>query len=167
MSDQSRTKRAAAEFRPPRQCNDTRRCQSLGERQILELIFLGAPLPGILKKLCMMIDLRIGNVVSIISLLDGDQNHFCSIARTARQLGLDVFSVSAILSREESLLGTLEIYGCDPRRPAPQEDHLIESAVDLAAIALQRHEAEDGFGGTAIKPKGRMGGLFEKPPFIN
>jgi hypothetical protein len=163
MSDQSRTKRAAAEFRPPWQCNDTRRCQSMGERQIRELIFLGAPLPGILNKLCMMINLRIGNVVSIISLLDEDQNHFCSITQSAQQVGLDVFSLDAILSREHALLGTLEIYGCDPRRPTPRESHLIQRALDLAAIALQRHEGEDGFGGSAIKPKDRVGRPIPKP----
>jgi hypothetical protein len=167
MSDQSRTKRAAAEFRPPRQCSDTQRCQSLGERQIRELIFLGAPLPGILKKLCMMIDLRIGNVVSIISLLDEDQNHFCSITQSALHVGLNVFSLSAILSPEQGLLGTLEIYGCDPRRPTSQEDQLIKRAVDLAAIALQRDEEQGHFAERAIKPRGRLGGPFENPPFIN
>jgi hypothetical protein len=167
MNDQSRTKRAAAEFRPPRQCNDTRRCQSLGERQILELIFLGAPLPGILKKLCMMIDLCIGNVVSIISLLDEDQNHFCAITQSALQVGLEVFSLSAILSREKALVGTLEIYGCDLRRPTSKENHLIHRAVDLAAIALQRDEADGAFTGRAIKACGRMGGPLEKPLLIN
>lgn len=167
MTDQSRTKRILTEFRLHRQCTDTGRCQSLGEREIWELIFLGAPLPAILNKLCMMIDLRIGNVVSIMALLDEDQNHFCSIARTALQVGLDVFSVSGILSREHALVGTLEIYGCDRRRPTARENQLIERAADLATIALERHDAQGHFAERALKPRGRLGGPLEKPSFIN
>ena len=67
MTEQSRIKRPQLAFPLHRQPTDNRRCQVVGERQILELISLGAPLPGILNKLCMMIDVRIGNVVSIIS----------------------------------------------------------------------------------------------------
>jgi hypothetical protein len=167
MTEQSRTKRSPAEFHLRRQCNDSLGCPLVGERRIEELIFLGAPLPGILNKLCMMINLRIGNVVSIVSLLDEDQRHFCSITQSARQMGLDVFSLNAILSREQAVLGTLEIYGCDPRRPTPRENHLIQRAVDLAAIALQRHEATGDSTGRAIKPRGKMADPLEGPPFIN
>src|SRR5580698_2347632 len=117
MSEQSRTKRVPPDFPFHRQSADNRRCQVVGERQILELISLGAPLPGILNKLCMMIDVRIGNVVSIVSLPDSDENHFCAMTRSALQVGLEMFSASAILSPDNSFLGMLEIFGCDPRRP--------------------------------------------------
>ncbi len=109
MSEQSRSKRPP-DFHLYRQCADHRRCQLVGERQIIELISLGAPLPGILNKLCMMIDVRIGNVVSIVSLPEADENHNCSMTRSALQVGLEVFSSSAILAPDTTFLGTLEIY---------------------------------------------------------
>ncbi len=167
MTNQSRSKRAPLEFRARRQSNDTRRCQSVRERHIEDLISFGAPLPGILNMLCMMIDLRIGNVVSLVSLLDEDQRHFCSITQSALHVGLDVFSLSAILSREQALLGTLEIYGCDPRQPTPRENQLIERAVELAAVALQRHEPDGAFTARYGKARGRVGGPLDKPLLIN
>jgi hypothetical protein len=39
------------------------------------------------------------------------------MTRSALQVGLEVFSSSAILSADKNFLGTLEIYGCDARRP--------------------------------------------------
>jgi hypothetical protein len=171
MNDQFRTKRPPGEFRPHRPVSDGRRCQVVGERHIFELIALGAPLPGILNKLCMMIDVRISNVVSIISLPDADENHFCTITRTALQVGLEVFSSSAIFSANRNFLGTLEIYGCDARRPTPLECHLIDRVTYLAALALGGHEAlsepeEPEARGTA-KPRSKSGVPLEKRPFIN
>jgi ABC-type uncharacterized transport system permease subunit len=167
MPNQSRTKRAAGEFRLHRQFNDTRRCQLVGERQILELISLGAPLAGILNKLCMMIDIRIGNVVSIVSLAGADANHFCSVTQSALQVGLEVFSCSAILACDRTFLGALEIYGCDPRRPTQLEVHLIQKVVQLAALALQSHELGNEFERSVLEPKERIVRPLEKPPFIN
>jgi hypothetical protein len=169
MSDQSRSKRSPADFRFDRQCTDNRRAQVVGERQILELISLGAPLAGILNKLCMMLDVRIGDVVSIVSLADADESHFCSMTRSALQVGLDTFSCSAILASDRTFLGTLEIFGCDPRRPTLQECQLIDRVAYLASLALQRPEADADadFETPAVKTRGRLGGLLEKTPFIN
>jgi hypothetical protein len=167
MADQSSTKRPPSDFRFHRQCTDNRRCQVVGERQILELISLGAPLPGILNRLCMMIDVRIGDVVSIVSLPDADENHSCSMTRSALQVGLEVFSSSAILSFDHIILGTLEIFGCDPRRPTPLECQLIERVAYLASLALQSREPEDDIEAPSIKPRGKLGGPLEKLPFIN
>jgi hypothetical protein len=173
MTEQSRTKRPYLEFQHHRQSTDNRRCQVVGERQILELIALGAPLPGILNKLCMMIDVRIGNVVSIISLPDQAENHFCSMTHSALQVGLEIFSSNAILSSDRIFLGMLEIFGCDPRRPTMLEFHLIDRITYLAALALQRPESpgaprEDDHAETLeIKPKGKLVGPLEKPPYIN
>src|ERR1700735_5665311 len=112
MTEQSRTKRPHLDFQPHRQSTDNRRCQFVGERQILELISLGAPLPGILNKLCMMIDVRIGNVVSMVSLADEADNHFGSMPTSALRAGLEIFASNQILSPEGLFLGTLVIFGC-------------------------------------------------------
>jgi hypothetical protein len=171
MNDQSRTKRPPAEFRLHRPASDGRRCQVVGERQILELISLGAPLSGILNKLCMILDVRIGNVVSIVSLPDADENHFCTMTRSALQVGLEVFSSSVILSADRNVLGTLKIYGCDARRPTPLEYYLIERVTYLAALALQRHEVPadpvEPPEPRNEKPRAKSGAPLEKPPFIN
>jgi hypothetical protein len=52
---------------------DTVGSQLAGERHILELIALGAPLPGILNRLCTALDVQIGNVISLV-LLTGEAN---------------------------------------------------------------------------------------------
>jgi len=167
MADQSRTRRTPVEFRLHRQFNDTLRCHLAGEAQILELISLGAPLPGVLNKLCMMIDIRIGNVVSTVCLPEEDEHYFCTVTQSALQVGLEVFSSSAILAFDETFLGSLEIYGCDPRRPTPLEDHLIQRVVQLAALALQSHEVGNEFERSALEPKARILRTVEKAPFIN
>jgi hypothetical protein len=167
MTEQSRIKRAPSDFRFHRQSADNRRCQVVGERQILELISLGAPLPGILNKLCMMIDVRIGNVVSIISLPDQAENHFCSMTHSALQVGLESFSSTEILSPDRIFLGMLEIFSCDLRRPTMLECHLIDRVTYLAALALQRPEPGERAEAPVIKPKGKQFGPLEKPPFIN
>lgn len=176
MNEQSRTKRSPADFRLRHQSTDQRRCQLVGERQILELISLGAPLLGILNKLCMMIDVRIGNVVSIVSLPHRPEDHICSMTHSALQVGLEIFSVSAILSPDNTFLGVLEIFGCDPRRPTTLEYHLIDRVSCLAALALQRseplHPSEDPvdnhrFERLTSKPRGKLLGPLEKPPYIN
>jgi hypothetical protein len=167
MTEQSRTKRPHPPFQLHRHSTDNRRGQLVGERQILELIALGAPLPGILNKLCMMIDVRIGNVVSIVSLPEQAENHFCSMTHSALHVGLEIFSFSAILSPDRIFLGMLEIFGCDPRRPTMLEYHLIDRVTYLAARALQRPEPGERADAPAIKAKARVVGPLEKPPYIN
>src|SRR5271170_6420577 len=156
MSDQSRSKRSPADFRFDRQCTDNRRAQVVGERQILELISLGAALPGILNKLCMMIDVRIGDVVSIVSLADTDESHFCSMTNSALQVGLEEFSSHAIFSTDKAFLGTLEIFGCEPRRPTLSEYQLIERVIHLAALALEGHQPAGDSGGRCVKPRTKL-----------
>jgi len=167
MSDHARTKRQPAAFRFHRQYTDHRRCQLVGERQILDLISLGAPLPGILNKLCMMIDVRIGNVVSIVSLPEADENHSCSMTRSALQIGLEVFSSSPILASDATFLATLEIFSCDPRRPTLPEYHLINRVVHLASMALQSSAPDADFARRCLKPRAKFAASLEKPPFIN
>jgi hypothetical protein len=168
MSDhESRTKRAQREFGPHRHCSDNTRSRLAGERHILELISLGAPLPGILNKLCTAIDIQIGNVVSLVLLPEGEESQLCSITQSAQQMGLNVFSSTGILSRDKTLLGTLEVYCCDLRRPTPHEYQLIERVIHLAAIALQRHEDEEDYERPSRRSRNGTGGPLERPPFIN
>jgi hypothetical protein len=164
----SRTKRPRGEFWMFLDCSDNRRNSFAEERHILELISLGAPLPGILNQLCTAIDVRIGNVVSLVLLADVEEKYLGSISQSAVQVGLNVFSSTPILSRDKTLLGKFEIYGCDPRRPTPQEAQLIERITHLAAIALQRHVDEDeDFARSSRRSKTGIGGASEGPRFIN
>ena len=167
MSEQSRAKRQPAAFRFHRQYTDHRRSSLVGERQIVDLINLGAPIPGILNKLCMMIDVRIGNVVSVVSLPEADENHNWSMTRSALQVGLEVFSSSAILASDATYLGTLEIFSCDPRRPTLLEYQLINRVAYLASLALQPSAHDADFARRFLKPRAKFAAPLEKPPFIN
>jgi hypothetical protein len=138
-----------------------------GERQILELISLGAPLAGILNRLCITIDVQIGDVISLVSLADAAENHFCSMTQKAVEVGLDVFSSTGILAVDQTLLGTLEIYACDPRRPTQDESELIERVSHLAAIALQRHADEQDFERASRRSGDGIAGAHGLSPFIN
>jgi hypothetical protein len=168
MADrESRAKRAPENFAHCSHCNDNRRGQVAGERHILELISLGAPLSVILNKLCVAIDVQIGNVVSLVLLPDGQEDHLPYPSQSAVQMGLSLFSSTSILSCDEALLGRLEIYSCDPRGPTPQEYRLIDRIIHLAAIALQRHEDEANFERPSRRSKSGIGGSFERSPFLN
>jgi hypothetical protein len=138
--NKSRTHYLLTESRPHRRRNGTGRRLLVREEQIVELISLGAPLPGILNKLCSTIDIQIGNVVSLVLLPDGPNHDLLSIAHLATECGLSVFSSRNILSSQGGLLGTLQIYSCDQRHPNPYEARVITQVVHLAAVALQRDE---------------------------
>lgn len=115
-----------------------------GEGHLLDLISAGAPLPQVLNKVCAALDLQVGNVVSLVLLAD-DENHTAhNIANAALEFGLSVFSRTPILSPREELFGTLEVYCCFPRTPAPREDRLIQRAAHLAALAIQNHHRGRG-----------------------
>jgi len=79
------------------------------------------------------------------------------------QVGLSVFSSTAILSRDKSLLGTFQLYCCDQRRPTRQEFQLIGRAVQLAAIALQRNTDKENF----EQPRNEMSDSPPLKQFIN
>ena len=168
MADhESRTKRAPQESWADRHCNDNRSSPLEGERHILELISKGAPLAGILNRLCALVDVQVGDVVSLFLLPDGESNHLCSFTQSAIKLGLYVFSSTDILSRDETRLGTLVIYGCDPRWPTADEYRLIERAVCLAAIALECHGQEQDSERPSGHSRSGMDSELERPPFIN
>jgi hypothetical protein len=162
----SRTKQLPAEHRLDQQFDGSRRSQLAGERHILELISLGTPLPSILNKLCAAIDFQVGNVVSVL-LPDGGENHPCSVSRSATRVGLHLFSSTDIFSRDMVFLGTLQIYGCDPRRPTRREIQLIELVVHLAALALQRQKADENCERLPKRPVSKIDSSLERPPYIN
>jgi hypothetical protein len=110
-----------------------------GEGHLLELISTGVPLPQVLNKVCTALDVQLGNVVSLVLLPDNEEHTAHTIANTAAEFGLSVFSRTAILSPSEELFGTFEIYCCFLRTPAPSEDKLIQRATHLAALAIQHH----------------------------
>jgi hypothetical protein len=166
--NQSRAKRAPRELWLYRNYTDNKYGPWAQERQILEVIALGAPLPGILNKLCSMIDAQIGNVVSVVSLADETESHFGPRSQTAMRVGLTEFSSTDIFSRSKTLLGTLEIYTCDSRQPTPDENRLIQRVVRLAAVALQRHKDAEELERSSRDPRSAVDGdEAEKPPFIN
>jgi len=148
-------------------CDDKEFDRLAGEQHIVELISLGAPLPGILNKLRTAIDLQIGNVVSLVLLPDEDENRIGSITQSAMQVGLNIFSSTRILSRRKTVLGTLEIYSCDPRQPTPYEVQVMKRAIHLVGIALQRHADDEEFERTSRCSRREIGGALESPPFIN
>jgi hypothetical protein len=163
----SRTARAPRELWPRQHCHDDSRSQLVGEGSILELISLGGRLPGILNRLCIAIDVQIGNVVSLVVLPNAEEDQLGPLTKTAMQVGLNVFSSTGILSPDKSLLGTFHIYCCDQRRPTRQECELIGRVVQLAAIALQRNRDKEDFEKPCRHLRNKMSDSSPLKQFIN
>jgi hypothetical protein len=118
--------------------------QLLGEKNILDSISTGTPLPEVLNNLCIAIDLQIGNIVSVMLLPDDTERDFKTIARGALQFGLHLYWSADIPFGDEEVLGSFEMYCCIPRAPTALELKLIQRATHLAALAIQRYYDEDG-----------------------
>jgi hypothetical protein len=129
----------------------------VGESSLLELISTDAPLTEVLNKICTALDVQMGNVVSLVLCADEDEHFTHTIAQSAAQVGLFVFSCSAILSVSEDLLGTLEVYCCFQGSPTPSESNLIERAANLAALAIQCHNHQRNSGSVPFPAEGRRG----------
>jgi hypothetical protein len=115
----------------------------LGEKNILDLISMGAPLPEVLNNLCTAIDLQIGNIVSVMLLPDDTERDFRTIAKGALQFGLHLYWSADIPLRDEDVLGSFEMYCCVPRTPTASELKLIERATHLAALAIRRYYGDE------------------------
>ena len=111
-----------------------------GEGQLLEMISAGAPLPEVLDRVCTVLDLQVGNVVSLVLLPDDGEHTHHAIARSAAKFGLTSFSCTPILSPTEEFFGTLEMYCCFPRKPSICESELIDRATHLASLAIQQYQ---------------------------
>jgi len=108
------------------------------DEQILQAISAGALLPDVLNKICDALGCQIANVVSLISLPWHDVSDLVAIAKNAALCGLYTFCSEALVSENDELLGSLEMYCCDRRGPSPSELQLIERAKHLAALAIKR-----------------------------
>ena len=73
MSDQSRTKRPLPLISSSIGNARTTAAPRSWASARSSIDFARRPLPGILNKLCMMLDVRIGDVVSIVSLADAEE----------------------------------------------------------------------------------------------
>jgi hypothetical protein len=114
-----------------------------GEKIILAMISMGAPLPRVLNKLCEAIDVQIGNVVSVILPAEGKDLH--TITRNTLQFGLHVFWSASIPLRNKDVLGSLQMYGCVSRSPTPLELQLIHRVTHLAGLAIKQHNDDGEF----------------------
>jgi hypothetical protein len=115
----------------------------LGEKKILDLISMGAPLPEVLNNLCTAIDLQIGNIVSVMLMPDDTERDFKTIAKGALQFGLHLYWSADIPLRDEDVLGSFEMYCCVPRTPTAFELKLIQRATQLAALAIRRYHSDE------------------------
>ncbi len=61
----------------------------------------------------------------------------------AKQYGLRACWSMPILSQEREVLGTFAVYYREPRQPTSHELEIIQQAVHLAAIALERHQSDE------------------------
>ncbi len=117
-----------------------------GEKNILDLISRGAPLPEVLNNLCTVIDLQIGNIVSVVLLPDDTERNFETIARGALQFGLRLYWSADIPFRDQGVVGSFEMYCCVPRRPTACELKLIRRATCLAALAIRHYHGDENRG---------------------
>lgn len=143
--NESRTQGFPKRFSWHRQCFGKKQTDLQGEKGVLELISMGAPLLDVLNKLCTAIDLQIGNVVSVILLADGQEHDLQANTRRALQCGLHVFWCAGIALQDEKLLGTFEMYCCVSRSPTPFELQLIQRVTHLAALAIRHHKGKEDF----------------------
>lgn len=110
------------------------------EEGILQSISARAPLPQILNEICSALDLQIGNMVSIISLLEEDDaSRITTAATNAAHFGLYVFHWEDVVAGNGDRIGFLEMYGTASRSPTDGELLLIERAKCLAAAAIKLH----------------------------
>src|SRR5690606_25906730 len=162
-----------------------------GQREVLERIAAGAPLPELLEQIVLLIEAQAPGMICSILLLDRDRGVLYTgaaphlptefiaaidgskIGPTAgscgtaayrdepvivediasheywdeyRQLalphGLRACWSTPIRSASRGVLGTFAMYYTEPRRPRPEEFHWVERATHIAAITLERAQAD-------------------------
>jgi hypothetical protein len=139
-----------------------------GEEQLLRSISARTPLREVLDRICSALDLQIGGVCSLISLPDDNATDHAAIARVAAHFGLHTFCSAGVVTANDELLGSLEMYSCVPRSPSPSESQLIERAARLAAIAINRdNEACNDHNFCILGNRPVRGYVFERPVCMN
>jgi hypothetical protein len=144
--DQPRTKWASRQSPADGRGTAKKRTDLLGEKNILDLISTGAPLPEVLNHLCTAIDLQIGNIVSVVLLPEDTERDFKTVARGALQFGLCLYCSADIPFRDQGVLGSFEMYCCVPRTPTASELKVIQRATYLAALAIRRYRGDEDRG---------------------
>jgi len=134
---------------PRRSADDRIRYSFRREEQLLQSISSHAPLAKVLNEICSALDFQIANVVSLVTLPDGDPSGLAAIAMNAARFGLHTFCCEGVTTQNDELLGFLEMYSSVQRDPTAEEVQLIERAKCLAAIAIKRHNeaSHEGSGG--------------------
>jgi hypothetical protein len=113
------------------------------EEQILRSIAVRAPVPQILNEICSALDCQIGSTVSLIFLPTDEGANTEEIAGNAALFGLHLFVSAIVLGESGKELGSLEMYCCTMRNPSACELQVIERALCLAAITIERDGKED------------------------
>ena len=134
------------------------------EERILQLISSRAALPEILNEICNALDCQIGNIVSLISLPEDDESRAIEIAQSADLFGLHMFYSAAILAESGEEVGSLEMFCCVPRGPSHYDSQLIDRAVCLAAIAIERNLETSGRGTCLTFGKPTLQPVVRKSP---
>jgi hypothetical protein len=144
-----------------------KRTDLLGEKNIMDLISMGAPLPEVLNNVCTAIDLQIGNIVSVVLLPDDPECDFKTIARGALQFGLCLYWSADIPFQDDRVLGSFEMYCCVPRTPTASELKLIQRATHLAALAIRRYHGDEDRGSDSREWKRAQGRRSDEAAQMN
>jgi GAF domain-containing protein len=158
-----------ASRRSPLNCRGTgkKRTDLLGEKNIMDLISMGAPLPEVLNNVCTAIDLQIGNIVSVVLLPDDPECDSKTVARGALQFGLRLYWSADIPFEEDRVLGSFEMYCCVPRTPTASELKLIQRATYLAALAIRRYRGDEDHGSASREWKRAPGRRSDEATPVN
>jgi hypothetical protein len=114
------------------------------EKRLFHAISGRTPLAEVLHQICAALDSELGNMISLVSLPNDDTTGLVAIGKSAKLFGLHKFCSASVVGGEDEILGSLEMYCTEPRRPFLREVQLIERAACLAAVAIRRHhEARD------------------------
>ncbi len=128
-----------------RDITEHRQAESLlaTEKQALEMIARRAPLSAVLNLLCRSIQDQAPAARGSFVLSEEGTYPFRS---DYRELGLShgqqASRSTPIFSAKGAVLGTLDIYYSEPRRPLDKEERLVERATQIAAIAIESQRAD-------------------------
>ena len=152
----------------PQSSGESIRFLMRAEEEILLSISAGASIAEVLNRICNALDCEIGNVVSLVSLLDDDTTDNAAVAGSAKQFGLYKFCSIGVVAGNQELLGTLEMYSCKPRLPSARELDSIKRAGCLAAIAIERGDkALEDANAVAAKMRPARKRVLEWPATVN
>src|SRR5260370_7947778 len=99
-----------------------------GEEQLLQAISARAPLAEVLHKICDALDSEIGNMMSVIALLNDDAAGLEAIAKSASLFGLHKFCSANVVGGNNESLGSLRMYTTLPPPPSFHHSQFITLA---------------------------------------